>query len=178
VEADDPYRFPTLLSDFDLHLYGEGTNYESYRTMGAHLATCDGVPGVRFAVWAPNAEVVSVVGDLNEWDDRRHPMRLRTGGIWELFIPGVGAGTNYKYAVRSSVGGYREKKADPYGFASEVPPKSASVVCDLATYQWSDQEWMASRAQKDWRTPNTWATRTCSCSPSWSIPSLVPGATR
>jgi 1,4-alpha-glucan branching enzyme len=150
VEADDPYRFPTLLSDFDLHLYGEGTNYESYRTMGAHLATCDGVPGVRFAVWAPNAEVVSVVGDLNEWDDRRHPMRLRTGGIWELFIPGVGAGTNYKYAVRSSVGGYREKKADPYGFASEVPPKSASVVCDLATYEWSDQEWMEARAQKDY----------------------------
>ena len=149
VQIEDPYRFPPLLSEFDLHLHGEGTNYESYHTMGAHLVECEGVPGVRFAVWAPNAEVVSVVGDFNDWDERRHPMRLRTGGIWELFIPSATPGTNYKYAVRSHIHGYRQQKADPYGFASEVPPKSASVVVDLATYQWGDQAWMESRARKD-----------------------------
>ncbi len=150
LEIDDPYRFPPLLSDFDLHIHGEGTQYESYRTMGAHLVTCEGVAGVRFAVWAPNAEVMSVVGDFNEWDERRHPMRMRTGGVWELFVPGVGPGTNYKYSVRSRVRGYRQQKADPYGFASEVPPKSASVVVDLETYAWADQAWMAGRGQKDW----------------------------
>ncbi len=150
LEIDDPYRFPPLLSDFDLHIHGEGTQYESYRTMGAHLVTCEGVAGVRFAVWAPNAEVMSVVGDFNEWDERRHPMRMRTGGVWELFVPGVGPGTNYKYSVRSRVRGYRQQKADPYGFASEVPPKSASVVVDLETYEWADQAWMAGRGQKDW----------------------------
>ena len=150
VEADDPYRFPPLLSEFDLYLHGEGTNYESYRTMGAHLVECEGVAGVRFAVWAPNAEVMSVVGDFNDWDERRHPMRMRTGGIWEFFMPGALAGTNYKYSVRSHVRGYRQQKADPYGFATEVPPKSASVVVDLATYQWSDQAWMESRARKDY----------------------------
>ena len=131
IEIEDPYRFPRLISDFDLHIHGEGTQYESYRTMGAHMVECQGVPGVRFAVWAPNAEVVSVVGDFNEWDERRHPMRLRTGGIWEIFMPGVGAGTNYKYSVRAPSRGYRQQKSDPYGFAMEVPPKSASVVWDL-----------------------------------------------
>ena len=150
IEAEDPYRFPPLLSDFDLHLHGEGTNYESYRTMGAHLVECDSVPGVRFAVWAPNAEVVSVVGDFNDWDERRHPMRLRTGGIWEFFMPNIRDGANYKYSVRSRVHGYRQQKSDPYGFASEVPPKSASVIVDLDTYQWNDQAWMEARARKDY----------------------------
>ena len=149
-EIDDPYRFPPLLSDFDLHIHGEGTQYESYRAMGAHVVKCEGVPGVRFAVWAPNAELMSVVGDFNEWDERRHPMRMRSGGIWELFIPGVGVGTNYKYSVRSRVRGYRQQKADPYGFASEVPPKSASVVTDLDTYNWGDERWMAARGQTDY----------------------------
>ncbi len=149
AEIGDPYRFPPLLSDFDLHLHGEGTQYESYRTMGAHVVECDGVEGVRFAVWAPNAEVMSVVGDFNDWDERRHPMRLRTGGIWEFFMPGVHTGTPYKYSVRSRIRGYRQQKADPYGFGSEAPPKSASVVCDLSTYHWNDQEWMESRANKD-----------------------------
>ena len=90
-----------LLSEFELHLHGEGTHYESYNTLGAHLVEVEGVEGVRFAVWAPNAEVVSVVGDFNEWDTRRHPMRLRTGGVWEIFLPGVGEGAQYKYFVRS-----------------------------------------------------------------------------
>jgi 1,4-alpha-glucan branching enzyme len=149
AQLEDPYRFPPLLSDFDLHIHGEGAQYESYRTMGAHLVDCEGVAGVRFAVWAPNAEVVSVVGDFNEWDERRHPMRSRTGGVWELFIPGVGPGVNYKYSVRSRVNGFRQQKADPYGFAMENPPKSASIVCDLEQYQWGDEAWMKRRAGLD-----------------------------
>ena len=149
ADIDDPYRFPPLISDFDLHIHGEGTQYESYRTMGAHLVECQGVHGVRFVVWAPNAEVVSVIGDFNEWDERRHPMRLRTGGIWEIFLPGVGAGTNYKYSVRASSRGFRQQKADPYGFATEVPPQSATIVCDLDAYQWNDQQWMDARAHQD-----------------------------
>ena len=148
AEIDDPYRFPPLISEFDLHIHGEGTQYESYRTMGAHIVECDGVPGVRFAVWAPNAEVVSVVGDFNDWDERRHPMRLRDGGIWEIFLPGVGPGLNYKYSVRAQSRGFRQQKADPYGFACENPPKSASVVCDIGTYQWGDQQWMEARAHR------------------------------
>jgi 1,4-alpha-glucan branching enzyme len=149
AEVGDPYRFAPLVSEFDLHLHSEGTQYESYRTMGAHLVECDGVPGVRFAVWAPNAEVMSVVGDFNDWDERRHPMRLRTAGIWEFFMPGAGVGMNYKYSVRSRVRGYRQQKADPYGFATEDPPKSASVVCDIWSYEWGDRDWMESRAHKD-----------------------------
>lgn len=149
VELDDAYRFPPQISDFDLHIHGEGTQYESYRTMGAHLIECQGVRGVRFAVWAPNAEVVSVVGDFNDWDERRHPMRKRDGGVWEMFIPGVGAGTNYKYSVRAWSRGFREQKADPYGFAMEVPPQSASIVADLGTYEWNDHAWMEARAHKD-----------------------------
>src|SRR5579863_4480162 len=98
ADIDDPYRFPRLISDFDLHIHGEGTQYESYRTMGAHPVECEGVQGVRFAVWAPNAEVVSVVGDFNDWDERRHPLRARTGGVWEIFLPGAGPGANYKYS--------------------------------------------------------------------------------
>ena len=148
MEIDDAYRFGPLISDFDLHIHGEGTQYESYRTMGAHPVTCEGAAGVRFAVWAPNAEVVSVVGDFNDWDERRHPMRSRSG-VWELFVPGVGVGTNYKYSVRGRWRSYRQQKFDPYGFASEVPPKTASVVWDLDRYQWGDQAWMEERGRKD-----------------------------
>ncbi|HTW67158.1 MAG TPA: 1,4-alpha-glucan branching protein GlgB [Bryobacteraceae bacterium] len=147
-EIEDPYRFPPLISDFDLHIHGEGTQYESYRTMGAHIVECLGVWGVRFAVWAPNAEVVSVVGDFNDWDERRHPMRRRSGGVWEIFLPGAGAGANYKYSVRAPSRGFKQQKADPYGFYTEIPPQSASIVCDLA-YQWNDHQWMEARAHKD-----------------------------
>jgi 1,4-alpha-glucan branching enzyme len=149
VEIEDPYRFPPLISDFDLHIHGEGTQYESYRTMGAHIVECLGVWGVRFAVWAPNAEVVSVIGDFNEWDERRHPMRLRSGGVWEIFLPGAGAGANYKYSVRAPSRGFHQQKADPYGFAMELPPQSASIVSDIGTYQWNDHQWMEARAHKD-----------------------------
>ena len=101
VELQDAYRFQPLLSEFDLHLTSEGTNYEGYNSLGAHPITVDGVTGVRFVVRAPNAIVVSVVGNFNGWDARRHPMRLRTGGVWEIFIPGVAVGAHYKFAVKS-----------------------------------------------------------------------------
>jgi len=148
-QVEDPYRFPPMLTDFELHLHGEGTHSETYHMLGAHLMECLGVRGVRFAVWAPNAEVVSVVGDFNDWDSRRHPMRLRDGGVWELFIPGLAAGTTYKYNVRSRLRGYQQQKADPYAFATEMPPKSASVVAELDSYTWHDEEWMARRAGRN-----------------------------
>ena len=149
AEIEDPYRFPPLLSEFELHLHSEGTLYESYNTLGAHLVEVEGVAGVRFAVWAPNAEVVSVVGDFNDWDTRRHPMRLRTGGVWEILLPGLGEGVHYKYFIRSRQKGYRELKADPHGFRCEVPPQSASIVARLDAHEWGDQAWMESRAKRN-----------------------------
>jgi 1,4-alpha-glucan branching enzyme len=145
VELDDPYRFPTLLTPFELHLFAEGTHYEAYRTFGAHLMKCQGVDGVRFSVWAPHAEVVSVVGDFNDWDERRHPMRAREGGVWELFVPGLVEGAVYKFAVKQP-GGRRVFKTDPFGFQAELPPKTASVVYRAGAYAWSDAEWLERRA--------------------------------
>jgi 1,4-alpha-glucan branching enzyme len=150
IEIEDPYRFAPLLSSFDLHLHAEGTNYESWHSMGAHITAVDGIPGVRFAVWAPNAEMVSVAGDFNQWDTARHPMRRRDSGIWELFIPNLGEGEIYKYFVRSRIYGVSGLKFDPYGFASEKPPKQASIVWNLARYQWSDQQWMEQRGRTQW----------------------------
>jgi 1,4-alpha-glucan branching enzyme len=150
AEFDDPYRFPLLLSDFELHLYSEGTNFESYRSLGAHATDIDGVSGVRFAVWAPNAEVVALAGDFNDWDVRRHPMRVRSGGIWEIFIPGLGQGAKYKFFVRSRLNGYQQLKTDPYSFCCETPPKTASVVWDVDRYHWGDAAWMEARAHTDW----------------------------
>lgn len=152
VEMGDPYRFPPTLTEFDLHLHGEGTFYQGYDTFGAHLVTSEDTAGVRFAVWAPNAAVVSVVGDFNDWDMHRHPMRLRANGIWEIFIPGAAAGTCYKYAVRARGFGAYQLKADPYGFQMEVPPRSASIVCDRKTYDWNDSKWMEKRAATDFLT--------------------------
>ena len=146
-EVEDIYRFGPILSDFDLHLHSEGTNYEGYNSFGAHPVTVDGIEGTRFAVWAPNALVVSVVGNFNDWDTRRNPMRLRTGGVWEIFIPGVRPGTAYKYAVKSHYRGYSQMKSDPYGFGTETPPKSASIVSDIDSYGWNDGAWMDKRAQ-------------------------------
>jgi len=148
LEEADPYRFPPLLTEFQLHLHGEGTHYESYNTLGAHLSECNGVAGVRFAVWAPNAEVVSVVGDFNGWDPRRNPMRLRDGGLWEMFLPHLGEGAIYKYNILTR-DGRSFMKADPYAFAAELPPKTGSVVACLDRYQWRDRAWMEARAHKD-----------------------------
>ena len=147
--VEDPYRFPPQLSSFDLHLHGEGTNYESYRTMGAHACASEGVSGVRFAVWAPNASVVSVMGDFNGWDRTRHPMRLRDGGIWEIFLPGLATGSTYKYSILSKTGAVLEK-CDPYGFYAEQPPKTASIVWPLSTFHWQDHGWMEHRASRNW----------------------------
>ncbi len=150
VDLEDPYRFGPQLSDTDLYLHSEGTLYEAYRALGAHLAEADGVRGVRFAAWAPNAECVSVAGEFNDWDVRRHPMRRRNGGVWEIFIPGLGEGTGYKYNVRSRFASYQQLKADPYAFYSETPPKSASVVWNIDKYEWGDAAWLEKRAKTDW----------------------------
>jgi 1,4-alpha-glucan branching enzyme len=149
-EIDDPYRFEPLLTDFDIHLHAQGTNYEAWRSMGAHLAEIGGVAGCRFAVWAPHAEAVTVAGDFNRWDARRHPMRRRQGGLWEIFLPGVRQGDIYKYFVRSNIFGVHALKCDPYGFASEKPPKQGSVVWDLSQYQWGDSLWMEERGHVEW----------------------------
>ena len=149
MDLEDPYRFPPLLTPFELHLHGEGTNYESYRTLGAHLVECEGIPGVRFAVWAPNARVVSIVGEFNGWDRTRHPMRLRDGGIWEIFMPDLAAGAHYKFNVLGHTG-IAQDKCDPYGFFAEVPPRTASIVWPLTNHEWSDQEWMTRRPTRNW----------------------------
>ena len=122
-----------LLTPFELHLHAEGTHYESYRMMGAHVLHSSSGEGVRFAVWAPNAEQVTVIGDFNQWDRSRTPMNRRDGGVWELFIPGLSQGAHYKYCVRS--GGHEQEKVDPYAFFAEVPPRTASIVWNL-DYEW------------------------------------------
>jgi len=150
AEIEDPYRFGQLITDTEIYLHGEGTLNEAYRTLGAHLAETEEVRGVRFAVWAPNAENVTVAGEFNDWDIRRHPMRRRNGGVWELFLPGLGEGTAYKYNVRSRFAAHQQLKADPYAFACEKPPKSASVVWNIDRYQWNDGAWVEQRAKTDW----------------------------
>ncbi|MFQ5737448.1 MAG: 1,4-alpha-glucan branching protein GlgB [Acidobacteriota bacterium] len=148
-ERWDPYSFRNLLGDFDLHLLGEGTHHRSYQKLGAHIETLGGVKGVRFAVWAPNAQSVCLTGDFNEWNPYSLPMEFHEGtGLWWLFVPGVSAGSLYKYRVRFRNGDFREK-IDPYGFHFEPPPRTASIVHDLNRYQWRDQEWMKARRERD-----------------------------
>ncbi|WP_142848767.1 1,4-alpha-glucan branching protein GlgB [Telmatospirillum sp. J64-1] len=142
-EVEDPYRFWPVLGEMDIHLMAEGMHKQLYERLGAHCMTLDGVEGVYFAVWAPNAKRVSVVGDFNSWDGRRHPMRLHGGaGVWELFIPGIGHGAIYKYEIKSRSGETLPLKADPMGFWAEVPPATASRVYDLKSYDWKDKGWM------------------------------------
>ncbi len=149
-ERHDPYAFSPLLSDFDLHLFTEGRLYRAYDKLGAHLRTVDAVTGVQFAVWAPNALRVSIVGDFNGWDGRRHAMRSRGAtGLWELFIPELPEGTLYKYEIRPRDGDAAFLKADPYAFAGELRPKTASVVRDLSQYRWNDRAWMDERGRRD-----------------------------
>src|SRR3954453_9638842 len=128
VDLDDPYRFPSVLSDFDLYLLGEGTHQRIYDKLGAHPMTLDGVDGVAFVVLAPNAKGVSVVGDFNFWNARRHPMRVRGVGYWELFIPHARAGDHYKFDVTGPDGRHLALKSDPLAFAAEVRPNTASIV--------------------------------------------------
>jgi len=148
-EIEDPYRFDSLLSAFDLHLFLEGTNYEAYRTFGAHVVELEGVKGVRFSVWAPNAESVQVCGVFNHWDKNCHPMMPREGGVWELFIPGLGGGEIYKFFVRSRLNLHQQMKADPYAAFGEIAPRNASVVWEEQPYDWQDAEWMRERAAGD-----------------------------
>jgi 1,4-alpha-glucan branching enzyme len=148
-EFVDPYCFGPLLSDFDLHLLAEGTHYRNYERLGAHIRTVGGIRGVHFAVWAPNAQRVSVIGNFNHWDGRRHPMCNRgVTGIWELFIPDLCQGEVYKFEVKSRHRGYLVQKTDPYGFAAELRPKTASMVWDITRFVWTDQEWMAQREKR------------------------------
>jgi 1,4-alpha-glucan branching enzyme len=150
--AHDPYSFPPQLTDFDLHLFGEGKHRHAYRFMGAHPHQVGHVAGILFAVWAPNAERVSVIGDFNRWDGRRHPMRVRGGsGVWELFIPELAPGVLYKYEIRNRHSGEIIAKADPYAQAFELRPKTASVISDRSSYVWGDQVWMQRLPSLDWQ---------------------------
>jgi 1,4-alpha-glucan branching enzyme len=150
-EIEDVYRFPPTLSEYDLHLLGEGTHYRIFDKLGAHQIRLEGVDGVLFAVWAPNARRVSVVGDWNAWDGRRQPMRLHPGnGIWELFVPGVGEGAPYKFEILDARGTLLALKADPLAFAFEPDlPRTASVVADLDRHEWHDAAWVGTRARRD-----------------------------
>ena len=150
-EAHDAYTFPPLIEAGDLEAFNSGTHRRAHRFLGAHLRTVDGVPGVQFAVWAPNSERVSVVGPFNRWDGRRHPMRVRgSTGVWELFIPDIGVGTLYKYEIRNRDNGTIHLKCDPYGRQFELRPANAGIVADATPYAWQDASWMQSRRQQDW----------------------------
>jgi 1,4-alpha-glucan branching enzyme len=148
-ETEDPYSFGLLLSETDLHLFNEGRLFDLAHTLGANLTTIDGVSGTRFAVWAPNARAVSLIGDFNAWDRRRHPMRLRfPSGVWELFVPGVAEGMRYKFAIVGPDGTHLPDKADPVAKSAECPPDTASVVSGRLSYPWHDREWMENRAAR------------------------------
>ncbi len=148
-ETEDPYAFPPVLGDLDVYLLAEGRHLDFGRALGAHPAEMDGIPGVRFAVWAPNAQRCSVVGDFNDWDGRRHPMRKRHGpGVWELFIPRIGPGAFYKYEMLGPQGDLLPLKADPVAWAAQIPPLTASVVADDMAYPWTDAEWVANRGAR------------------------------
>ena len=145
----DPYAFHSpKLTDYDIHLFSEGNHHRIYEKLGAHPAEIDGVKGVYFAVWAPNARNASVVGDFNYWDGRKHQMRRRGNGVWELFIPELGVGDHYKYEIKN-YDGHIYEKSDPYGFQQEVRPKTASIVAELDTYTWNDSDWMEHRRHTD-----------------------------
>ena len=150
-ESYDPYAFPYLLTEFDLYLMGEGRHYDTYEKLGAHVRTLEGISGVHFAVWAPNALRVSVVGDFNGWDGRVHPMRARgNSGVWEFFLPEFDEGVVYKYELIGPQNNLLPLKADPYGFRSELRPNTGSVVARLDKHSWNDGDWLQQRAAKNW----------------------------
>jgi len=144
-EKYDPYSFPPIIGEVDLHLFSEGNHQRIYEKLGANIATINGIEGVLFGVWAPNAKRISVIGDFNNWDGRRNPMRSRgNSGVWELFIPGIKAGDIYKYEIKTQNNDILEK-TDPYAFYSEYRPKTAGIVFDHSKYEWSDEEWLKER---------------------------------
>ncbi len=140
---------PSIFSDFDLYLFGQGKNYRIYEKMGAHPRTVNGVSGVHFAIWAPNALVISVIGDFNEWKRGANLMSLRHRdlGVWECFVPGLLPGMLYKYAIYSCFNNYTVDKTDPYGFAAELRPLTASIIGDISQHTWQDEQWMQTRAE-------------------------------
>src|SRR5438874_6206946 len=137
----------SIFSEFDLYLFGQGKSYRIYEKMGAHVRTVDGVSGVNFALWAPNALAVSVMGDFNSWNRGANPMYRRHNdlGVWECFIPSLQLGAVYKYAIYSRFNNYSVDKTDPYGFAAELRPRTASIVADVHQHVWQDEEWMQTR---------------------------------
>ena len=144
-KVHDPYSFSPVLTDYDIHLFNEGTHHEIYDKLGSHIMTVNGINGTHFAVWAPNALHVSVVGDFNQWDGRRHQMKcLGYSGIWEIFIPEVGQGDKYKYEIKAQ-NDETYLKTDPYGYYSELRPETASIVYDISGYKWNDAAWIRER---------------------------------
>ena len=141
---------PSIFSDFDLYLFGQSKDYRIYEKMGAHVRTVNGVSGTHFATWAPNALAVSVIGDFNGWRRDANPMHLRHQdlGVWECFVPGVQVGVLYKYAIYSRFNNYTVDKMDPYGFAAELRPNTASIVADIHQHHWQDETWMKERGQR------------------------------
>ena len=147
----DPYCFLPQLNDYDLHLFSEGKHWHIYQILGAHPHSLDGIEGVLFATWAPNAERVSVIGDFNHWDGRLAPMRYRVGyGVWELFIPGLIPGACYKFEIRNRDSGEILTKTDPYAQQFEKRPNTASIIRADEAYPWRDDNWMLDRAKSDW----------------------------
>lgn len=148
-QTRDPYSFLPTLGEQDLYLFGQGNERRIYDKLGAHIRVIDGIKGTSFAVWAPNAQRISVVGEFNQWDGRRHPMRLLgSSGVWEIFIPNVTEGTLYKYEVKN-IHGHVVLKTDPFGFFFEMPPKHASIVWDNTKFQWNDADWLEKRKKHD-----------------------------
>ncbi|MFP4418191.1 MAG: 1,4-alpha-glucan branching enzyme, partial [Chitinispirillaceae bacterium] len=146
----DPYSFLPVMSEESRYLFNEGNHQGVYNDLGSHVKEIDGVGGVVFAVWAPNAKRVSVVGDFNQWDGRRHPMRLLgSSGVWELFIPGVEKGTVYKYEIKKRENDHLLLKTDPFGYYQEPFPHHGSIVWDLDEFQWDDDDWMEARRHQD-----------------------------
>jgi 1,4-alpha-glucan branching enzyme len=143
----EPSRPPSVFTEFDLYLFGQGKHYHLYEKMGAHQREVDGMVGVNFAVWAPNALAISVIGDFNNWDRNAHQMYRRHDdlGVWECFVPGVREGALYKYAIYSRFHSYTVEKTDPYGFAAELRPNTASIVTDIHRHRWEDDAWMEHR---------------------------------
>ncbi|MCK6371386.1 MAG: 1,4-alpha-glucan branching protein GlgB, partial [Gammaproteobacteria bacterium] len=150
-EQEDPYCFLPLLDEADIAAFGAGRHWHAWWQLGAHELMVDGIAGTRFAVWAPEAERVSVVGDFNRWDGRCHPMRCRgSSGVWELFLPRLAAGALYKFEIRNRWSGEILLKSDPFARATERRPSTASMVASPSRHEWSDEAWLAQRAARDW----------------------------
>ena len=152
LPCHDPYAFPPAATLHDLYLFSEGRNYQAYRLLGARIESRKGISGAGFRVWAPNAERVSVVGEFNHWDGRRHPLAsLGASGVWELFVPDLPANVLYKFEIRNRRTGVVQMKTDPYGHGFEMRPATATVVPSPPAHTWGDAAWLARRAQWDWQ---------------------------